>query len=111
MSLKDVVFNTNPTKKFTVQGKEIEVRGLTTKDTLELEVDFDKLLDEANTNNIKLAVDSAVKVLARTLVAIDGNKPDSVEEAKEFLLSQEQAVVMEIFNKANVFQGAEDIKN
>lgn len=112
MALKDVIFQENPTKTIEVLGKNIEVRGLTTRDTLAMNVDFGKLLDDANGQDIKLVLNSVVEVLSNIIVTVGGQKPTSTDETREWLLSQSQPVVMDIFKKADVFGApAEEIKN
>lgn len=110
MSLAKVIFKENPTKEFEVMGKKVVVRGLTTKDTLDMDIDFEQM--SSDSANIKFMLKNVIEILASILVSIDGNTPDNREESKEFLLNQSQDVVMEIFKQADVFgtKNADEIK-
>jgi hypothetical protein len=111
MSLAKVIFKEAPTKEFEVMGKKIVVRGLTTRDTIEMDIDFEAM-SNSNGGDIKLILKNIIEMLASTLVSIDGQTPDNRADAKEFLLNQEQEVVMEIFKQSDLFgtKATEEIK-
>ena len=90
--LADIVFQTVTSKEFDVKGHKIKLRSLTTKDNLELEIGSGDKIE--NTNQI---LKFALKILSRSIVAIDDVVPENEKEVVEFLGNQHPDIVFEIF--------------
>lgn len=118
MSLANISFSKNPQREIVVMDKKIVIRSLTTKDTLEMNVDYAAFAaagedgKEGKENfDIKKMLSNVVEILSSSIVSIDGQVPDSREELKSFLLAQEQEVVLAIFKEANQNNIQAELKN
>ncbi len=99
--LADIVFKAPETKEIEVMGHKISIKTLTTKDTLEMDFDYSQLGED---QSIKGILTGAVELLASMIVKIDDIEIKERNDIKEFLLNQEQSVIMEIFTKADFNQ-------
>ena len=106
--LAEMTFKPIITKEFEVMGKKILLRTLTTKDTLELDLN-----SQTEKPNLKDLLSFGVDTLSHCIVSVDGVTPDSVAECKEFLLKQDQGVVIQILNKyqSMLTDASAEIKN
>lgn len=113
MSLAGIVFSPSQERVIEYKGHKVVVRNLTTKDTIEMSLDFKSMTAEsADETSIKAMLSNVVEILSSIIISIDEQKPDNREEAKNFLLNQSQNDVMELFKQANVFGvTGEEIKN
>ena len=116
--LSKLVFKEVQQSDIEVMGHKIVLRSLTTRDSLEMDVDYANMLEETKEGeepkvDMKAMIKNMVEMLSSIIVSIDGIKPENREETKDFLLSQEQSVLSEIFSKADVYGSkvAEEIKN
>jgi len=122
--LSKVIFKEVAVKEIEVLGHKIVIRGLTTRDSLEMDVDYTDIMKETPKAkegeetkepaiNLKAMIQNMIEVLSSIIVSIDGITPDNRNETKAFLLDQEQSIVSEIFSKADVYstKAAEEIKN
>ena len=72
-------------------GRKLILRALTTKDSIEIDVNPDQKLESS-----KDILQFAIKVLSRSICEIDGIKNENTEEMSNFLLNQEPVVVFQI---------------
>ena len=111
MSLSSIVFKANPTREVEVLGKKIIVRGLTTKDTLDMDINLLEFMESAagsdKQTDLKTIVKGMIEFLAAAIVSIDGQIPESKEETKQFLLDQDYGIISAIFAEVNKDQIAE----
>jgi len=113
MSLSSIVFKEHPTREFEALGKKIVVRGITARDTLDMDMDLlDFMTKEGTDIDLRTTVKGMIEYLSAAIVSIDGEKPENKEETKNFLLDQEQGVVIQIFAAANAqeIQTAAEVK-
>jgi len=110
MSLSSIVFKENPTREFEALGKKIVIRGITARDTLDMDMDLlEFMTKEGDEIDLRTTVKGMIEYLAAAIISIDGEKPESKEETKNFLLDQEQGIVIQIFAAANA-EAAEAIQ-
>ena len=111
--LSKIVFTPRQEKEVEVLGHKVVFRGLTTRDTLEMNWDYAALTDKEADQNPKLMLKNMIEMLAPSIVSIDGAVPENKAEAMEFLLNQNQATVIELFSKSSIVPSttAEEIKN
>ena len=114
MSLEKLVWGGELTKDFDVEINgtvhKIVLRTLNTEDTLSMNLNIMNQ-DKPDT---KMILADAVEMLSRALVSIDGSAPDSIDEAREFLLKRTQTG--DVFKILDKFQSLgvvvqEEVKN
>jgi hypothetical protein len=111
-NLSGIVFGKNGTEVLEVMGHKVEVKKLTTKDMIEGKIDLSIFAEDKP--NMSELMANVVRALAFAIISIDGIKPDNHEATAEFLLNQEQSVVLTIFKKSDIFGTnvvEEEIKN
>ncbi len=91
--LNEIVFKPIQVKEFVVMGKKVTLRSLTTKDNIDLDIQTGE-----NLNSTKDILILATKVLSRSIVEIEGVKPDSEKEIVDFLHNQEASIVLEMLS-------------
>ncbi len=108
--LNDIVFRPVATREFEILGKKIILKALTTRDNLQME--FGSFENNAEVN-IKDILKMAIDILSYSLVSIDGIAPENPAETKEYLLNQEQTIVLDLLTKYQTMmeEGKEQIKN
>ncbi len=94
--LNDIIFKQSITKEFEVLGKKVILRTLTTKDNLDMDYTSFQTSEELN---IKDILKTGLDILSRSLVSIDGVVPESAQETKDFLLNQDQSVIIDLLSK------------
>ena len=106
MSLEQLVWGKEIVKEFdvTMQGaaRKFVLRSLTTEDTLAMDL---KIMNTEKPGTRDILAD-AVEMLSRSIVSIDGVKPDSPEETKSFLLKKLQT--NDVFALLEKFQSLTD---
>ena len=111
-NLASIVFKAPEAKEIEVMGHKIYIKTLNTKDTLAMDFDYSKIAED---QSIKGILTGAVELLSSMITKIDDIEIKDRSENKEFLLNQEQSVIMEIFTKADFNQTSgvpeEDLKN
>lgn len=91
--LSDIVFKASLTKEFDVMGHKVVLRSLTTKDTIELN------LEDKSDFKTKDLLEFALKILSKAIVSIDGIVPDNGEEVIKYLETQDAEVVLNLLSK------------
>jgi len=105
--LSEIVFKSVQSKEFDVMGKKVLLKSLTTKDSIDLDIE----IKESSTT--KELLQFALKVLSRAIVSIEGITPDNHEECIGFLESQESEVVLALLTKYQELSSVDgsDLKN
>ncbi len=106
--LNEIVFKPILTQEFEVLGKKVILKELTTKDNLEM--DYSSFQTE--NVNVKDILKMALDILSYSIVSIDGIVPENAKETREFLLNQEQSIVLDLLTKYQSIleEGKEEIK-
>ena len=81
-------------KEYVIAGKRVVLKSLTTKDNIELDINASD-----NLNSTKDILVLATKILSRSIVEIEGIKPDNEREIVDFLHNQEASIVLEMLTK------------
>jgi hypothetical protein len=92
--LNEIVFKPIQMKEYVIAGKKVVLKSLTTKDNIELDINASD-----NLNSTKDILVLATKILSRSIVEIEGIKPDSEREIVDFLHNQEASIVLDMLTK------------
>lgn len=105
--LSEIVFKPVQSKEFEVMGKKVVLKSLTTKDTIELNIE----VKEGFTSTQLLSF--ALTLLSRAVVSVDGVVPESPADVIKFLEAQDSSVVFAILGKYQELTqiDVEEIKN
>jgi hypothetical protein len=114
MSLEKLVWGGEVTKEFDVKISGVDhkfvLRSLNTEDTLSMDLN---LMSQEKPGTVAILKD-AIEMLARSIVSIDGNKPDNTEETRQFLMKKTQTndvfAILEKFQSLSESTAAE-VKN
>ena len=93
--LSQMVFDPQIQKEYELKGHKIVLKSLTTKDTVNLEY----TVDGEENPNVQHVLKAAIELLSTSLVSIDGEKPDNLDEARLFFVNQTPNIVFEFLNK------------
>jgi len=89
--LNEIVFKPIQMKEFTVAGKRVTLKSLTTKDNIDLDINA---TDSMNSTKDILVL--GIKILSRSIVEIEGVRPDNEKEIVDFLHNQDASVVLDL---------------
>jgi hypothetical protein len=106
--LSNFVFKDIVRKEIECMGKKIEIKALSTRDTMAMNIgDFNEKM------NTKEILNYAIELLSHSIVSVDGTSPDDKKDTREMLENQAPEVVFDILEKYNKFIGesSEQIKN
>lgn len=92
--LNEIVFKPIQMKEYIIADKKVVLRSLTTRDNIELDINT---ADNLNTTKDILIL--ASKILSRSIVEIEGIKPDNEKEIVDFLNIQDPSIVLEMLTK------------